>query len=442
MVKSKKINEDNREKEVQMTFSQSTTSVDSKTSAVNKTESKKDSKIDIKDNKNETKTDKAEKKNSSKIPATINASNAERKALAGKIGTPREELINLGKSVVADIRAGDNPKIELSVRGLSNVVYDKESKTLGLGDKTAQRFFFNAAHSKKFLQTIEVASICKSLLDVQKHASLRDVFYMAKRTIPNTKINIVDEQKESDKVIEDLELITGFSRENLNVNANKMGSVAGKVIIEDSGDTIDWSKLGSGGWSIPSNVENIKFKKVDAKYVIYMEKAAVWERLHEDKFWEKQNCIIMASQGQTTRGVRRLLQRLSKEHQLPILVLTDGDIYGFYIYSVVKFGSIALAHMADEMAIPDVKFLGVTMDDIVKYDLKRHFIKLTDQDRSRIKQMQAYEWFEKHKDWQRQFKMMKDFDAKVEIQSLSSKGISFISEKYLPEKIKNKEWLD
>ena len=354
----------------------------------------------------------------------------------------RKELINLGQSVVDDIYKGQSPKIELSVRGLSNVKYDKESKTLQLGDKTAQRFFFNSGHSKKFLQTLEVAAICKTLLDVKKHASLRDVFYMAKRTIPGTKINVVDDQKESDKAIEDLEIISGFSRENLHVNANKMGSVAGKVIIEDSGDTIDWSRLGSGGWSIPSNVENIKFKKVDAKYVIYMEKAAVWERLHEDRFWEKQNCIIMASQGQTTRGVRRLWQRLSNEHNLPILVLTDGDIYGFYIYSVIKFGSISLAHMAEEMAIPEVKFLGVTMDDIVKYDLKRHFIRLTDQDRSRIKQMQNYEWFVKHKEWQRQFKMMKDFDAKVEIQSLSSKGISFISEKYLPEKIKNKEWLD
>ncbi len=354
----------------------------------------------------------------------------------------RAELVSLGMSVVSDIKKGQSPKIELSVRGLSNVKYDKESKTLQLGDKTAQRFFFNVGHSKKFLQTLEVAAICKTLLDVQKHASLRDVFYMAKRTIPGTKINVVDDQKESDKAIEDLEIITGFSRENLQVNANKMGSVAGKVVIEDSGDTIDWSKLGSGGWSIPSNVEKIKFKKVDAKYVIYMEKAAVWERLHEDRFWEKQNCIIMSSQGQTTRGIRRLLQRLSSEHNLPILVLTDGDIYGFYIYSVIKFGSISLAHMAEEMAIPDVKFLGVSMDDIVKYDLKRHFIKLTDQDRARIKQMQNYEWFAKHKEWQRQFKMMKEFDAKVEIQSLSSKGISFISEKYLPEKIKNKEWLD
>ncbi|GIU70391.1 MAG: DNA topoisomerase VI subunit A [Candidatus Woesearchaeota archaeon] len=375
-----------------------------------------------------------------KSKKTVN--NTEKRETLKEDTDAKSELINLGKKVLNDIYSGNSPKIELYVRGLSNVKYDKESKTLQLGDKTAQRFFFNVGHSKKFLQTLEVAAICKTLLDVNKHASLRDVFYMAKRTIPGTKINIVDEQKESDKAIEDLEIITGFSRENLNVNANKMGSVAGKVIIEDSGDTIDWSKLGSGGWSIPSNVENIKFKKVDAKYVIYMEKAAVWERLHEDRFWEKQNCIIMSSQGQTTRGIRRLLQRLNNEHNLPILVLTDGDIYGFYIYSVIKFGSISLAHMAGEMAIPDVKFLGVTMDDIIKYDLKRHFIKLTDQDRARIKQMQNYDWFVKHKEWQRQFKMMKEFDAKVEIQSLSSKGISFISEKYLPEKIKNKEWLD
>jgi DNA topoisomerase-6 subunit A len=353
-----------------------------------------------------------------------------------------KELVKLGNDVLSDINKGQNPKIELSVRGLSNVVYDKASKTLGLGDKTAQRFFFNIGQAKKFLQTIEVAALCKSLLDVAKHASLRDVFYMAKRTIPDTKINIVDEQKESDKAIEDLELITGCSREFLNVNANKMGSVAGKVIIEDSGDTIDWSKLGSGGWSIPSNVENIKFKKVEAKYVIYMEKAAVWERLHEDRFWAKQNCIIMSSQGQTTRGIRRLLQRLNSEHNLPIYVLADNDPWGWYIYSVIKFGSISLAHMAEEMAISSVKFLGITCDDVVNYDLKKHFIKLTDQDISRLKQMQNYDWFVKHKEWQRQFKMMKEFGAKVEIQALSSKGISFISEKYLPEKIKKQEFLD
>ena len=354
----------------------------------------------------------------------------------------KEKIVQLGKKLVGDINLGTNPTIDVPVRSLSNVSFDTKSKTLVLRNKKSKRFFFNIGHVRKFVQTIEIAKIAKILLEAGKHASLRDVYYMAKRTIPGTSINIVDEQPETDNAIEDLELITDMSREQIHLNANKMGSVAGKVIIEDKGDTIDWSKLGSGGWSIPSNVEEIEFKKVTGQYIIYMEKAAVWERLHEDKFWEKQNCIIMSSQGQTTRGVRRLLQRLHSEHNLPVYVLTDFDSYGIYIYSVIKFGSIGLAHMAESLAIPSVMFLGITADDINNYDLKKHFIKMKDVDIARLKQIADYDWFKNNKAWQRQFKMMKDFGSKVEIQALSSKGITFISDTYLPEKIRKKDFID
>lgn len=354
----------------------------------------------------------------------------------------KKRLTELGQELAKEIEKGKQPKLDVPVRALSNVQYNEQTRTLELGKKVSERLFFNVGHVKKFVQTLEVAKHAKALLELGKHASLRDVFYMSKRTIPGTNTNIVDDQPETDNAIEDLELITEFSREQLNINANKNGSVAGKVVIEDKGDTIDWSKLGSGGWSIPSNVEDITFKKVDAEYIIYMEKAAVWERLHEDKYWEKHKCIIMSSQGQTTRGIRRLLQRLSKEHKLPVYVLCDFDAYGFYIYSVLKFGSINLAHISESQAIPNAKFLGITADDIEKYGLSKHFIKMKDVDISRLKQIADYDWFKNNKAWQRQFKLMKQYGAKAEIQALSARGISFISEKYLPEKIKNKEWLD
>ncbi len=354
----------------------------------------------------------------------------------------KDELKKFGKKLADDIKRGKNPEITLPVRALSNIIFDKKECKLVLGENVAKRYFFNVAHAKRFLQTVEIASICKRLIDENKHASLRDVFYMAKRTIPKTKINIVDQQSESDKAIEDLELITNCSREMLHVTANKNGSVAGNVIIEDRGDRIDWSKLGSGGWSIPSVTDEIEFKKVKAKYVLYMEKAAVWERLHEDRFWEKNKCIIMSSMGQTTRGIRRLLQRLYEEFDLPIYVLVDNDPWGIYIYSVIKYGSISLAHISGKLAIPGVKFLGISADDIEKYGLQRHFIKFTDKDINRLKQISQYAWFKNNKAWQRQFKKMKQNGAKVEIQALSSKGISFISEKYLPEKIKSKDFLD
>ena len=353
-----------------------------------------------------------------------------------------KKLEDVGKKLVKDIEDEKNPSMSIPLRALSNVIFDRQSKSLQIGDKSFVRSFFNVAHARKFLQTVEVGAISKDLVNNQKHASLRDVFYMAKRTIPGTKINVVDEQQESDSAIEDLEMLTGSWREQLHINANKLGAVAGDVIIEDAGDTIDWSKLGSGGWSVPSNVEEIKFKKVNAKYVIYMEKAAVWERLNEDKVWKKLNCIIISSQGQATRGIRRILQKLSTDYKLPIYVLTDFDPWGIYIYSVLKFGSINLAHISDRLAVPNARFLGITADDIEKYDLKKHFISFKDVDFSRLEQMKAYEWFKDNKAWQRQFKMMKDWSAKAEIQALSARGISFISDKYLPDKIKNKDWLD
>ncbi|MBS3140906.1 DNA topoisomerase IV subunit A [Candidatus Woesearchaeota archaeon] len=355
----------------------------------------------------------------------------------------KEVLENLGKKLVDQVKKGKNPEIVFRLRNLTNIIYDKKTRTLKLGDKTSSRSFFNLAHAKKFLQTVEVASVIKKeLLESGKHEHLRGVFYMTKRTIPKTNVNLVDEQTETDKAIEDLEVITGLSREELHVSANKMGSMVGNVILGDSGDVIDCSKLGKGGYSIPSITDELELKKVSAKYVLYMEKAAIFERLNEDKFWQKNNCILVTSQGQTTRGIRRLLQRLAEEESLPIYVLCDGDVYGAYIYSVVKYGSIALAHASERLTIPSVKYIGITMDDVIKYDLKRHLIKLTEQDIARIKQVTEYDWFKDNKEWQRQFKIMKELNGKVEIQSLSAKGISFISEHYLPEKIKNKEFLE
>jgi DNA topoisomerase-6 subunit A len=354
----------------------------------------------------------------------------------------KKNLVSMGEKLVKDIESGSNPSLEVPIRSLSNVKYDENNRMILMGNAVANRYFFNVAHVRKFVQTVEAAAMAKELIDVDKHLSLREAFYRMKRTLPNSNINIVDEQKESNDAIEDLELISSSSREQLHINANKMGSVAGKVVIEDKGDIVDWSKLGSGGWSIPSNVEEIIFKKVNAKFIIYTEKAAEWERLHEDRVWEKLNCIIMSSQGQATRGVRRLLQRLHLEHKLPVYILVDGDPWGIYIYSVIKYGSISLAHISESLSIPDAKLLGLTADDVIKYELKRHLIKFEDVDEKRLEQVKNYDWFKGNKDWQRQLKLWKELKGKVELAALSSKGITFISDTYIPNKIKNKEWLD
>ncbi len=348
----------------------------------------------------------------------------------------------IGQKLSKEIEGGKNPALDVPIRALSNVSFNQKTKLITMGNKTSKRFFFNAAHVRKFVQTVEAAATAKDLLEAGKHLSLREVFYKIKRTIPGTSINVVDEQEESNKAIEDLELISGASREQLHINANKNGSAAGRIVIEDKGDTIDWSKLGSGGWSIPSNVEDIKFRKVDAKFIIYAEKAAEWERMHEDRVWQKMDCIIISSQGQATRGIRRLLQRLHEEHKLPIYVLVDLDPWGTYIYSVLKFGSIGLAHISESLGITGARYLGLTPDDIVKYDLKKHIIKFEEVDTKRLEQVKNYPWFRDNKKWQDFFGKMAALKGKIELAALTSRGITFLSDKYIPEKIKNKDWIE
>ncbi len=354
---------------------------------------------------------------------------------------PSEELIKLGKKVLEDINRNENPDIEIPIRALSNVIFDKRSGQLTLGSKTSKRYFFNVAHAKKFMQTMMVASFCKELIDQKIHASIRDMFYNLKRTLPDSNENSFDEQSESDPIIVDLEVALDVLREQLHLTTDRKGIVAGNVVIQDRGDSIDWSKLGSGGWSIPSTVEEIELKKVDAEFVLVVEKNAGFERLHEDKFWQKHKCILIGTGGQAARGTRLLIQRLHDEFKLPVYVMTDADSYGWYIYSVIKSGSISLAHISDRIATPDAKFIGLTISDVYEYDLKKVTIKARELDIKRAKELQQYEWFKKPH-WQKEINLMIEKGIKAEIEALSHKGLKFMSEEYLPEKIKKKEFLD
>jgi len=60
-------------------------------------------------------------------------------------------------------------------------------------------------HVRRFMQTLLVASLAKKLVENDKTASLREVYYQLKHTILILNVNTIEEQEESDVVIEDLE---------------------------------------------------------------------------------------------------------------------------------------------------------------------------------------------------------------------------------------------
>ena len=359
------------------------------------------------------------------------------KKTAGKIE-------KLAEAVLKTVKGGKNPFVEIPIRSLANVNFNKKRRLIELGTQKQKRYFFNVGMAKKFMQTFLVSDACKELIDSGKTTSIRDLYYITKHTIGDTRQNTFEEQDESDPVIEDLEVALDALREELHLFASRKGSMVGPITIRDSGDTIDLRRMGSGGWAVPSIVEEnvIQFVKHEAKYILLIEKDAVWTRFNEDKFWRREKCIILQGGGQPPRGVRRLVQRLHSELRLPVYVLVDNDPWGFYIYSVMKQGSINLAYESMRMAVPDARFIGLSSFDKLTYKLPSNVaIKMDDGDVSRAKQMLAYPWFQA-KQWQDEIQEMVKSGQKFELEALSRRGISFITEEYLPKKLKDKDWLE
>jgi len=349
----------------------------------------------------------------------------------------------LAQETIRQVKKEENPSLELPIRALSNVSFSEKHRLIELGEKVQTREFFNVSMAKKFMQTFLVAGACKDLLESGKTTSIRDLFYMTKHTIKGCKENTFDDQVESDPIIEDLEVGLDALREELHLFANKKGSMVGPMVIVDSGDEIDLSRMGSGGWSVPSITEDyvIEFKKNEAEFVMLVEKEAVWHRLNEDKFWRKHKCLLLTCGGQATRGARRLIQRLSNELKLPVYVLVDNDPWGLYIYSVVKQGSINLAYESMRMACPKARYLGLRTRDFKQFKLSDEVkIDLLKEDITRAKQMLTYPWFAA-KQWQEEINDQLESGFKMEIEALSNKDISFVTDVYIPQKIAKKDWL-
>jgi DNA topoisomerase-6 subunit A len=354
-------------------------------------------------------------------------------------------IVGLADRVVDAAEKRRDPHVDIPSRTLSNVHYSPRKRIIEMGKATNRRQLFDLSQAKAYMQTMLVATGCKRLLNQGKTTSLRGLFYMLKHTIEGTKENTFDDQDQCDPIVEDIEVVLNSLREELHLYASNRGTLVGPITLVDSGDTIDCSRMGSGGYSIPSIVEPevMQFVKCDAKFILHVEKDTVWRRFNEDKFWKKHNCLLTHGMGQPPRGVRRLLNRLHNELKLPIYCLLDNDPWGYYIYSVIKQGSINLAYESQRMAIPEVRYLGLRSKDFERCELSDSVkIALNDSDRKRAKQIAGYPWFAKKREWQREIEKMLKNDFKLEVESLISKDISYVTEQYVPARLADQDWLD
>lgn len=359
--------------------------------------------------------------------------------------TALQKLEELGKKMINEIEKNEGPTFETTLRTKSNTIFDEGIGCLRTGDKKELRKFLSVAQARPFMQTVAVAAKAKKFVKEDLHASIRSLFYQLKFTLgEDIDEDMFSEQSESNALVEDLEVALGIKREDLHLTTERKGVVAGPIIIKDKfggeENTIDGTGMGRSGWGIPSDVDNDIEFKTTAKYVIVVEKDAIWQRLNEDRFWKKENCLLITPKGQASRGTRRLLRKLA-DKKLPIYCFMDCDAWGWYIYWTIKTGSINLAYLGMDFAVPEAKFIGVTMDDIEEFDfLKKLTIRAKDVDIKRAEEMLGYTWINRHKEWVKNLKLVLSTKKKLEQDALQGPRLTFVGD-YIKQKIEKKEWL-
>ncbi len=353
------------------------------------------------------------------------------------------EIERISRGILTDIHKKESPTLNMPIRSLQNVRYDEKEGYFELQDKQKERTL-TASTIKTFAQSLRMMALSKQLVETDDIATKREAYYVSKNW-GDARFN---EQPESDSIMDDIEAMLLVNREQIGfIPEEKGGDVAGPLVVLDTDqDTgkelrIDCTKFGSGAYSVPSSVEHLKFE-TNAKFILAIETAGMFQRLVKHNYAKKANCILISMGGVPTRACRRFIRRLSDERKIPVYVFVDGDPYGFgNIYRTLKVGSGNAAHINKFFCVPNAKFLGITPQDIIDYKLPTHPLKEVDV--KKIKDLLKNDPFiQHHKEWDRALNQLMKMKVRAEQQALAAWGLNYVIDTYLPEKLKNaKSWL-
>lgn len=330
------------------------------------------------------------------------------------------------------------PQLLIPTRTKSNIEFNEESEVWVYGDRESARSCKTVRGAYSLLRSSYTIEFLKKQLDENRSSTLRELYYISE----GWKLAKFREQPESDRMIEDLEIITELQRENFHVRPEENGAtIFGPIRIKENVERrgkmservihcVD--DVGEGGYQIPYNVDNLDFIEHDAKFIIAIETGGMRDRLIENGFDTDYDSIIVHLKGQPARSTRRLLKRMNERLKLPVVVFTDGDPWSYRIFASVAYGSIKSAHMSEYMATPAAQFIGVRPSDIVNYDLPTD--KLSDQDMRALQSELTDPRFATDF-WKEEINLQLELKKKSEQQAFASRGLDYVTDVYLPERL-------
>jgi DNA topoisomerase-6 subunit A len=353
-----------------------------------------------------------------------------------------EALENVASEVYNRLEKLQIPAIKIPTRTKANIVFSEKHRVWKYGDTLTTRTAKTLDGAYMLLKTMYIIDFIRQQLETNRSSTLREMYYISE----GWDLAKFRDQQESDRVVEDLEIISKLMREDFKLRPEENGaSIIGNVTIEEIVRTGALRKIncrddvGDAGYTIPYNVEKekLKFKDFDAEFIIAIETGGMFDRLVENRFDEDYKAILVHLKGQPARCTRRIIKRMNEELEIPVVIFTDGDPWSFRIFASVAYGAIKTAHISEYLATPTAQFLGVLPSDIENYKLPSD--KLTEQD---VKALEAEKTDPRFKGiiygevtWEEEIQLQLQLGKKSEQQALAKYGLDYVTETYLPEKL-------
>jgi len=348
----------------------------------------------------------------------------------------REQLLDLAAEFYDQFADGDVPSMQIPTRTKSNIEYDEDKDVWVYGDRSSTRSAKTVSGAQKLLKATYTIDFLAQQLDEDRSSTLRELYYLSESwDLDEAQFN---NQDESNNLIEDLEIVSEVKREDFHMRPEESGAkVMGPLLLREQTRRGDrdihcQDDVGQGGYQIPNNPDTIEFLDNDADFVMCVETGGMRDRLVENGFDDEYNCIVVHLGGQPARATRRLTKRLHDELDLPVVVFTDGDPWSYRIYGSVAYGSIKSAHLSEYLATPEAKFIGIRPQDIVEYELPTD--PLSDSDINALESELEDPRFQTEF-WEEQIELQLDIEKKSEQQALASRGLDFVTDTYLPERL-------